>query len=230
MKKIGFIILTILGLFLIYRHFDNHQINYVSIGDGLIKGMNSKNQINYGYNDFVKEYLKRKGHLSSFNNSFYNNKVSGLTEDVKKNRTIWEGNNEYYIKKLLRESDMLVISVGMEELSNNYDKFNMEHNYIYFNKMYVEIEKLITEIKKYAKGTIIFVGYYNPTTYYDSKTDEFFCDIDIKLNRLMMVNDISYIDMYEMVKGNRYKDNLDTPFLNIRGYEKLAETLEFYLE
>lgn len=228
MKKLICIFLTIFGLFFIYHHFDSHQIKYVSIGDGLIRGMDSRNQINYGYNDFVKEYLEKKGQLFLFNNSFYNKKIEGLIDDVKKNRTIWNNNNEYYIKKLLRESDVLVISVGMEELMESYDKFNMDNNYIYFDKMYNEIEKLIMEIKKYAKGTILFVGYYNPTTYYDSKTDEFFCDMDIKLNRLMMVNDISYIDMYEIVKGNRYKDNLDTPFLNIRGYERLAKSIEFY--
>ena len=74
------------------------------------------------------------------------------------------------------------------------------------------------------------MGYYNPTDYYDSKTDEFFCDIDIKLNRLMMINDISYIDLYEQVKGNRYKDNLNSTFLNIRGNEKIAEIIEFYFE
>ena len=200
------------------------------MGDGLIKGINAQNKISYGYNDYVKEYLENKGKLFFFNNSFYNNKISGLTEDIKNNRTIWNNNKEFYIKKILRESDVLVISIGMEELKDNYDKYNINNNYIYFNKMYSAIEKLINEIKKYAKGTILFIGYYNPTIYYDSKTDEFFYNLDIKLNRLMMKNDIVYINMYEIVKGNHYKDNLDTPFLNSYGYKKLATSIEYYLE
>ena len=230
MKKIICLLLTFFSIFLIYRHFDNHKINYVSLGDGLIKGMNSSNIAYYGYNDFVKEYLSRNNKISTFNNYFYNKTILEITEDIKNNRTIWINDKEFFLKKVLRESDILVISVGMEELFENYQKYDMEQNYIYFNKMYVDIENLVKEVKKYTKGMILFLGYYNPTNFYDSKTDEFFCDIDIKLNRLMMVNDISYIDLYEKVKGNRYKDNIDTPFLNVRGYEKIAETIEYYLE
>ena len=229
MKKIISILITVFGIILIYNYFDNHKINYVSIGDNLINGMNSYNIKSYGYNEFVKEYLDKNKRLSSFNNYFFSKNIIDLTKDIKNNRTIWLDNNEYFIKKVLRESDILVISVGMEELSKNYQKYNMDSNYIYFNKMYIDIENLVKEIKKYAKGTILFLGYYNPSTFYDSKTDEFFCDVDIKLNRLMMLNDISYIDLYEKVKGNRYKDNVDTPYLNIRGYENIAQTIEFYL-
>ena len=224
MKKIITFLLTFLGIFLIYYHFNIHTINYISIGDNVMN-----NNFN-NYNTFIKEYLIRKEWLGNFNTSFYNKTVLSLYEDIKNNRTIRNGEEDYYIKKVLRESDVLVISVGMEELSKNYNKYNMDHNYIFFNKMYVDIEKLVCEVTKYAKGKILFLGYYNPTDYYDSTTDEFFCDIDIKLNRLMMINDIYYIDLYEQVKGNRYKDNLNSTFLNIRGNEKIAEIIEFYFE
>lgn len=230
MKKIFCVLITLLLIFLIYKQFDNHKINYLSIGDGLIRGMNSFNVENYGYNDYIYEYLKQKNKLNSFNNSFYNTKIMNLLEDIKKNRTIWSRNSEFYLKKLLRESDFLVISIGMEELAKNYNSDNMDDNYIFFNKMYIAIEKLIIEIKKYAKGKIVFIGYFNPTNYYDSKTDEFFYNVDIKLNRLMMNNNITYIDLYEMVKGRRFKDNIKTPFLNVKGYKKLAEIIEFYFD
>lgn len=230
MRKLLYFLLTFFGIILIYNHFDNHKINYISIGDGLIKGMNYANYSSYGYNDFIKEDLLKKNRLATFNNSFYNKSINGLEKDIRNNRTIWNDGKEYFIKKLLRESDFLVISVGMEELNKNYDKYNMERNYDYLEKMYLEIEILIKEVKKYAKGTIIFLGYYNPTNYYDAKSDEFFYNMDIRFNRLMMNNNILYVDLYEIVKGNKYKDSNGTPFLNIHGYKKIADIVSFYLE
>ena len=229
LKKIIIYGLTFLALFLIYRHFDTKKINYVSIGDGITRGINSYGIESYGYNDFIYDYLKKKNKLGTFNSYFYNGTITGLTKDIKDNRTIRVDYEEYYIKKILRESDVLVISVGEDELSANYQKYDMETNYIYFDKMYVDIENLIKEIKLYAKGKIIFLGYYNPTNYYDSKVDEFFYDMDIRLNELMMSNDIIYLDLYEVIKSNRYKDS-DKHELNIRGFKKIANLIEYYLE
>lgn len=229
LKKIIIYGLTFLALFLIYRHFDTKKINYVSIGDGITRGINSYGIESYGYNDFIYDYLKKKNKLGTFNSYFYNGTITGLTKDIKDNRTIRVDYEEYYIKKILRESDVLVISVGEDELSANYQKYDMETNYIYFDKMYADIENLIKEIKLYAKGKIIFLGYYNPTNYYDSKTDEFFYDMDIRLNELMMSNDIIYLDLYEVIKSNRYKDS-DKHELNIRGFKKIANLIEYYLE
>ena len=229
LKKIIIYGLTFLALFLIYRHFDTKKINYVSIGDGITRGINSYGIESYGYNDFIYDYLKKKNKLGTFNSYFYNGTINGLIKDIKDNRTIRVDYEEYYIKKILRESDVLVISVGEDELSANYQKYDMETNYIYFDKMYVDIENLIKEIKLYAKGKIIFLGYYNPTNYYDSKVDEFFYDIDIRLNELMMSNDIIYLDLYEVIKSNRYKDS-DKHELNIRGFKKIANLIEYYLE
>lgn len=224
MKKILVFLSTLLGLFLIYRHFENKSINYVSIGDSLI---NNEYQ-SVSYNNYIKEYLNSYKSKSLINNYFYNNTINGLTNDIQNNRTIWL-EEEYYFKKVLRESDVLVISVGMEELKNNYNKYDMNNNYVIFNKMYLDIMSLIREVKKYAHGVIIFVGYYNPTNYYDSKTDELFYDIDIKLNRLMMNNGITYLDLYQKVKGNKYKES-NSYLLNASGYNILAQTIEFYLK
>ena len=206
MKKIITLVMTFLGIFFIYFSFNNHHINYVSIGDNIMN--NNLNNINY--NQFIKDFLTKKKWLSSFNTSYYNNSVLSLYRDLLNNRTIKNNDGEYYFKKVLRESDILVISVGMEELSKNYSKNNMTNNYLYFEKMYQRIERLVNEIKKYAKGKILFIGYYNPTNYYDAKTDEFFYDINTKLNRLMMNNGITYIDLYELIKGNSYKDNINS--------------------
>lgn len=181
------------------------------------------------YSDYLKIDLENKIKLMEFNPYFVNENVLNLYQDIINNRTIKVDNKDYYFKKSLRESDFVVISVGMEELGNNYNKYNMKDNYDYFNKMYLNIEKLIKEIRKYAQDKVVFLGYYNPTNYYDSKVDEFFYDMDIKLNRLMLNNDVTYIDLYELVKGNNYKEK-NSVYLNNLAYKKIASILEFYIK
>ena len=149
--------MIVISLFGIYKFFDEPKINYISIGDSLINGVNPYNIEGYGYNNYVKNYLERNDLLRSFNNYYYNNSLKGLTEDIKNNRTIMVNNEEYFLKKMLRESDLIVISSGMDELSFNYQEDNMDYNYQYFNKMYYDIEELIIEIKKYSINDIIFI-------------------------------------------------------------------------
>jgi len=156
MKKILFLIILFLSLFGIYKAFDNPKLNYISIGDSLINGINPYNNMGYGYNDYVKNYLERNNKLRSFNNYYYNNSLKGLTEDIKNNRTIMVDDKEYFLKKILRESDIIVVSSGMDELSFNYQEDDMKYNYQYFDKMYNDIEELILELKKYSINDIIF--------------------------------------------------------------------------
>ncbi len=224
MKKVLFLLITILCIFLIYQLRNTKKINYVSIGDGLIKGINSYNVKDIGYNELIKEFLYQNNQLDQFNNYFYNNTVNGLLKDIQNNRTIWIDNHEYYIKKVLRESDIIVISVGMEEFFKHYD------NKSYFDEMYNNIEKLIIEIRKYAQGKILFLGYYNPTDYYDSDIDEYFCDIDNRLNNMLKKRNIIYINLYEIVKENSYQDKYPSPFLNRNGYSRIARIIKEYLE
>ena len=229
MKKIIFLIILSLSLFGIYILFDNPKINYLSIGDSLIIGVNPYNIEGYGYNNYVKNYLERNDKLLSFNNYYYNNSIMGLTLDIKDNRTIVADNKEFFLKKVLRESDLVVISTGMDELSYNYQD-DMNSNYRYFDKMYSDIEDLIIEIKKYAINDIIFIGYYNPTKVYNSDVDEYFYHINEKLSSLMNKYNIKYIDIYEEIKSGNYQDNPKNHHINTNGYLKIANLLLKYLE
>ena len=184
---------------------------------------------NNNYNMYVYNYLKDRKTINEFNFYFNNYTVSLLYQDIKNNRTIKVNNKDYYFKKSLRESDIVIISIGMEELANNYNKYDMKDNYAYFNNMYRDIQNLIQEIRKYAKEKVIFLGYYNPTNYYDSHVDEFFYYINIKLNRLMVNNDVVYLDLYELIKGNNYKEN-NSMYLIDQAHQKISEMIEFYLE
>ena len=207
MKKILGLLFSIVCLFFIYCLFDKGKVNYVSISDNL-----------YNYNTYVKEYLLSKNRLNSFNTEFVNGSIYNIYKDLQNNRTIRVNNNDYYFKKVLRESDIVVVNVGMMELNNNYNKYDMSKNTDLFYKVYINIEKLVKEIRKYALGKVLFIGLYNPTDYYDAGVDRLFYDMDIKLNELMIKNNIVYIDIYETIKGSQYDDR------------KIANIIKFYIE
>lgn len=213
MKKILIIILTIISIYLIYSCLYKQKVNYVSISDNSIF-IDGKN-----YNDYLKDYLIKRNRLNDFNTTFINNTVSNIYKDIINNRTIRDNNQDYYFKKVLRESDIVIINVGMEEIVENF-------NNDFFPRLYSNIEKLIKEIIKYAKGKIVFLGFYNPNNYYDARIDEYFCNMDIELNSLMMKYGISYIDLYSIVKNNSH----DGSYINSYIHKKIASILEFYLE
>ena len=155
------------------------------------------------YNNNIEKYLATNNILGTFNNYYSAPTINKAYQDIKNNRTIRVDNIDYYFKKVLRESDLLVISIGMEELTKNYSKMDMSSNNNYFNKMYNDILRLIKVIKKYAYGKIIFIGYYNPTNYYDANVDQLFYDMNTRLKKIMHENGIIYIDLYKKKKENK---------------------------
>ncbi len=204
LKKLTYLLITILGIYVIYSLYCNNSINYVSLTDS-----------NNNFDIYIYEYLS-KNKTNRFNNYFNSSSIIQAYQNIRNNQTIRVNNTDYYLKKVLRESDILVISIGMDELSINFNKYNMQVNYAYFDKMYDNIIRLVKEIKRYAYGKIIFLGYYNPTNYYDANIDRFFYDINIKLERLMIDNNIIYLDLYELVKGNR------------KAYKEIANGIKYY--
>ncbi len=222
MKKIIYIVLTIIAVFSIYIDNNIKKYNYVSL--------TNKIDINRNYDTYIKEYLIKNHKLNRFNNFFYNESITGLIQDIQSNRTIRINEEDYYLKKVLRESDIVIINVGMEKIINNYDKYDMNKNYRLFDEICVEIETLVKEISKYAKGDVLLIGFYNPTNYYDSKTDELFYDMDIKLSNIMEKYSSIYIDLYDKIKSNQYKNVNKSYLLNSYGERMISDIIEYYLE
>ena len=191
--------------------FKDNKINYVNITD-----------IDIIDNDINKDKMANY-------NTFITKSINDAIKDIRNNKTIGLNNDIYYLKKVLRESDIAVISVGMVELVDNFDKYNMNINYDFFNKLYSNIENLINEVKKYAYGKVIFFGYYNPTNYYDADIDKLFYNMNTRLNKLMTENGVIYIDLYELIKGNNYKEK-SSFYLNKDCINKITNVLENLIE
>lgn len=220
MKKIIFYCLIILCLFLIYSHFNYKKINYMSIGDN--------QNMNESYNKYVYEYLKMNEKLFTFNDYFASKTINDLINNIKNNQTIRIDFKDYFFKKELRESDFLVINIGEYELYNCFSQQNMIFNEELMNNIFYELQNLINEITLYAKGKILFLGLYNPINYYDSRIDSFFFQTNNLLQQLMQENNIIYIDLYELIKSNDYKNDNNYK-LNDQGLNAVAEIIKTYI-
>ena len=160
---------------------------------------------------------------------FSNNSIQKVYQDIVDNHSIIINGDIVYFKKVLRESDVVIIDLGMDELSNHFNKYDMNSNYNYFDTILLSIKDLISEIKKYCYGKIVFLGFYNPKPYYDSKIDQFFYEIDLNLNQLMKENNIIYLPLYELIKSNNYRLN-NSIYLNHFGKKSITTLIENYLQ
>ena len=75
-KKVGFILVIVL-LIVIYITNKDTKVYYVSLGDGISRGINENDIEGYGYSDYVKDYLNKnnlklcKEYGKNPNNFFY---------------------------------------------------------------------------------------------------------------------------------------------------------------
>ena len=229
MKKIIVMILCILIIFLIFVFAKDNKINYLSIGDTLTRGINSYNFTSNGYNDYIKNYLNRNNLLRTFNSDYYNNSIIGFENDIINNKTIVINDKEYYLKKMLRESDLVVISLGMDELSYYFDN-DLKKVHLEFDKMLLNLRDFIKTVRSYAKNKVLFVGYYNPTNIYNSDIDELFYYIEKNLEEMLNKYDVDYIKLYEKVKSRNYLENEKNYHLNSKGYLMIANEIINYIE
>ena len=212
MKKVILFMIILLCLFLIYNQFNTKKLNFMILGERI---------------DSL-ENLKSTKRIMNINNYFKNLTVNGLTKDIKNNRTIRINAKDLYLKKELRESDILLINIGESELAKEFSQYDVKTNQKILNKLYEDFAILIKEIRLYAKEKIIFVGFYNPTNYYDGNMDYLFYQLNSKLNKLMQENKIIYLDLYNEVKSNKYKDE-NSYCLNINGRKMLVNLIKKYL-
>lgn len=232
---LGIALFVSIGVFIIYKETYKEEYNYVVLGDSLSAGRNPYGVDDYGYTDYVKDYLKKEDKLANY----LSYAVSGYTtEDVKNdinlNRSIIDNNKSIGIKKALRESDIVTISIGANDFLKDFnlsnlsyilnDEVTLQNN---IDHILLKISDLITLIKQYAKGKIIVVGYYNPLPHlekYKDSIDELINYVDKEYEKLCKNNDIYYIKVSDDISKN--VDCLPNPLdihPNKEGYKIISD-------
>lgn len=186
MKKIIFLILAFIIIFLIYIKFKAKPIYFVSIGNQTITNLKNKS-ISYN-NSFIKDnYL-----------------IKELTSDIY--------NNNYNLKKELGDSNILLLSIGINEIIQIVNNSNNSLDiYKSIDSIINDYKILILQIKKYARGKIIVVGLY------DNKVNNNYLKyFNSSLNKLMEIEKIDFINFNQYLnKKDLVKENIINEFLDV---------------
>ena len=116
--KLIITIIVILLIFLIFKLNNKNNQNYISLGDGYALGKNSYGQIDYGYSDYYKDYLSTNDYLNRYIKSFSTETmtINSLLDSISINKKIVLHDQEYNLKQTLRESTILTLSIGLNDL------------------------------------------------------------------------------------------------------------------
>lgn len=206
--KLLILIILSLSVYFIYQNTKKTNIQILSLGDGLSKGINSYTIVEYSHLNYYEDYLKSKNiNVKTISNYSKDDlTIHELLELVKNNNSL---------KRDLMESHLLFITIGYNDLlyklSLEEDISIPKLNNI-IDEINIEYKELLTEIKKYYKNKIIIVGYPK------SNKDDYYLNLGIrKLNRIINTN--TFIDTYNLLSDrNKYFSNPNSYYPNRLGY------------
>ena len=218
-KKIKLLILIIMSMsvYFIYNNTKDKTINIISLGDSHAEGITSYGIKDYSYDDYLKLFLK--DHKINTNLEKYSSK------DMTIDKMLFIIKNTNKIKKDLRDSHILIINLGYNDLLYKLISREKLDNSIYeINRDY---NNLIKEIRKYYHNQIIVIGYStnNIEDYYQVK------GITMLNNVLKSNEEITYIDTVSLLKDNkRYFSNPNSNYPSNLAYIEISKKIIKKLE
>lgn len=220
--KLIIFILIVLTIFLIYK--DNHKnyFNYTSLGDGYALGINSYGQVDYGYSDFIKDALKQEDKLNIYTKDFSekDQSIEHLYDSIVTNEKITINKVEKNLKQTLRESDLITMTIGLNDLiyhiaiTPNMNSYQLNNITEEINQ---NLNNLITEIKKYYPKKIIIIGYPNIPV-----EDNYIKEGITKLNEMFQnIDDVIYISTTDIITNQDFL-NPNNIYPSKIAYQKIA--------
>ena len=219
MKKYIKLIVFIIALFIVYFTYSiflnqNKKIIYIPLGDSIAEGMTPYHTIDYGYTDYVADYLKSNNNLSFYTKKFAKSgyTIKDVVRDINENKTIEENGKKYHLKEILRESDLVTITIGANDFIKEMSISNVSKNSLnivdakkeldYIAKDYKE---LLILVKKYAKNKIIVTGYFNPLPSLivsKDSIDEAVKYFNNLVEEICEELDIIFVDVFDVLEDN----------------------------
>lgn len=224
MKKIISILILFLSCYFIYNLTIDNELYYLSIGDGIAKGITNEGNVSvYNYADSIKDYLTSKNKLKGFNNSFVDKdyRITDLLRIIKYKEEIVVNNDHISINELLKKADIVTISLGMNEL---YYKILVDNNniYSYIDGMLNDMKLLLKEVDRYNHKKVIVLGYYNTT----NNNKDIFNYVNYKLKNIVNKRGFEFIDLDKIINNNaNYFTNNTNFYLNNGGYQKISQII-----
>lgn len=220
MKKVFLILTLFLSCYFIYTKTEGNKKNYLVIGDSLSKGINEYGVVSYGYSDFIKDYLENKKIIKNYNKTYtdVNYKVSDIVKILEYN----ESKNNISLNRLIKEADIITISLGIDEIYYKINK-NNQNIYTYIDNMISDYNKILNYISKFHHDKVYILGFYNTT----KNNIDIFNYANYKLEVLTKKYNYTYIDLAKILDNNpTYISQISNNYMpNIRGYEKISQII-----
>lgn len=238
-KLIVFII-SLLIVFFTYSIFinQNSKITYIPLGDSIAEGYTPYHDVDYGYPDFVADYLKKNDNLYFYTKKYAKSgyTIDDVKRDIDNNKEIQIDNKKYYLKQMLRESDLVTLTVGANDFIKgmSMDDIPVKLLDIKSVKKSADIiannfKELLILIKQYAKNQIIVTGYYNPLprlVLYKDTIDEVIKYYNNLIENICEELNVVYVDIFDEIE--KESDVLPNP-LDIhpskKGYEIISKKI-----
>lgn len=210
MKKIIIILFLFLisfSCYYIYKVTERKTLNIISIGDNIA----------------LDNYLTNNKKIGLYNIDFINNdnNITNLLDTIKYNKEIIKEDKTISIHQILKKSDIVIISIGMNDI---YYKLNSDNKeiYTYLNNIIYNYEEILKEINKYDYKEVFILGYYNIT----NKKNDIFSYINYKLSKLSNKYNYTFIDLNNIFYNNpKYLLKKDNFRLNNKGIKEINKIL-----
>ena len=219
-KKI--IIIALLGSILsiiIYFYTRKEEINIVSLGDGTSIGMTPYNIEGYSYNDYLKNTYDNIHKLNKYYEfGSFGKTARELIYEIKENKSKSFKDDKIEIQRAINEADILTISIGMDELSE--DKITKQMILEYED----EIKELFSMINMLNNKEVFIIGLYT------IKKEEL-ASIE-RLNAILreeaINNNFIFIDITNIVNKKEYYLDSKSYYINYQGHLAIYNEIKKY--
>lgn len=210
MKKIIPILFLFLSIFLCYLIYNltiDNSIRYMSMGDSISKNM----------------YINNLESVSEYNTDFVNKdyRIIDLLNIIKYNQEITINEKQVSIHQLLKKSDVIILSVGMNDILSKLND-NTKDIYTYMNNMINNMEIILNEIDRYSHKQVFVLGYFN----INNEHNDIYTYLNYKLKKITEKKNFTYLDLNKLLGNNsKYLEKPDNFYLNDAGYQKIIELM-----
>lgn len=222
--KIAIIILfgTLITIF-IYFHTDNKGIDFLSIGDGIAIGMTPYHVEGYDFNDYLSEFLNEQNTLKNYYKSFSetDETINGLL--TKLNNNISSLDSKIKIKQAIKDSEVITIALGMDELNTYASKKLLSSSKI--NSFITKYDELLKNITKLNKNKIFVISLYESNLLKKAKVSL----INEEIQKLCSKYQISFIDITDIKNNPDYFTNPKSYYVNYKGQKFIFEKIKTVL-
>ena len=206
MKKIILILFLFLlcyACYYIYNITEDKKLDVVAIGDDIANNPYLVNDTNIGwFND-------------DFTNKDYD--LNDLLDIIRYNQEKEINNKEESIHQLLKKADILIVSIGMNDLYYKLNA-NTKEIYTYLNNLLNNYELILNEISRYDYKTVYVLGYYNIS----NENNDLFTYINYKLRKMANNYNYQFIDLNKILYNNpEYYQKSNDFSLNNSGYYQI---------